>query len=83
MGGHRIFEQLRGFGVAGMLAYGLLNSAYYSLAFLTLWLVPTTPSSTLFTAKREVDMCTWMAGSLSTQHPQALAIVRRWRGMGF
>lgn len=51
--GCRIFDHLRGFGVAGMLAYGLLNSAYYSLAFLTLWWVPTSPYSTLLPANCE------------------------------
>ena len=34
----RLRTQLQTYGVAGLLAYGLLNTIYYSAAFLIIWL---------------------------------------------
>eukprot|EP00270_Netrium_digitus_P004796 TRINITY_DN16138_c0_g1_i1.p1 TRINITY_DN16138_c0_g1~~TRINITY_DN16138_c0_g1_i1.p1 ORF type:complete len:236 (-),score=27.88 TRINITY_DN16138_c0_g1_i1:307-981(-) len=33
----RIFERLKAYGIAGVLSYGLLNTAYYLSAFLIVW----------------------------------------------
>ena len=35
-----MLEKLRRYGLAGVLSYGLLNTAYYSVAFLFVWRAP-------------------------------------------
>ena len=79
MAGRRVLRQLRGFGVAGVLAYGLLNSAYYSLAFLTLWWVPLLSLSLLLPSVN--GMCgRRLAGSLSPLPPRASGTALQSRG---
>lgn len=51
---HRILSQLKSLGLAGVVAYGLLNTLYYTAAFMFVWLyvakVPTGGS----------DSCVWL-----------------------
>lgn len=45
-------QQIQGLGVAGIVAYGLLNTLYYSVAFLFVWLyIAKVPSG--------AATCTW------------------------
>jgi len=68
-------EQLAGLGAAGVVAYGILNTAYYTAAFYLIWChVARVPRGLgiVATAKKcaEVAALTW-AGSQATKLPRA------------
>lgn len=75
----RLREQLASYGVAGVVAYGLLNTAYYTVAFLFFWLcvAKVQPGMGLSATMRkfaEVFALTW-AGSQVTKIPRAAGAI--------